>query len=285
MAGRDWGSRWPGQWRGGARRFPAPTAAGGQPQRGCKEQGEPKQAVRDYFGALSASDFKQAKVHSVGDVRVLAEWQRKMNEEREAAGFRPAAAVVESLELLSVEGPTAMVDIQGRLDEVWFDPRSGDDKVVGTDIGGSVTLVREDTAWLVADYYRDGQSVRQQVHRARGRQAKSGLVIQVIGLDIRKTGAVLLAEVRDLTALEADGENVRIITGSGRELKTNFPKSFIEVEIDRRSKVTVGFFFPKGHALKGAKQFRFQIEFLMGCGPGDPMCDAVPQFDFAVRVV
>jgi hypothetical protein len=200
-----------------------------------------------------------------------------VSDEAGPGGPRVAAAVVDSLEIVSVEGDTATVEIEGQVEESLFDPPSNETKLVATDISGPVTVTRKDSAWLVDDYQRDGQSLKRQVHMTRGRQSQSGLLVGIVGLDVRKKGAVLVAELRNTSALEAVGQVARVITGSGRELKTNFPNNFAEVVLAGRSKATVGFFFPKGAALKGS--FRFQVDFFLGC---DPECDATPHFDFSV---
>jgi hypothetical protein len=239
--------------------------------------------VRGYFQAAGHGDHRRAKRTSVGLVRDLAIWgEGGLTAPTQSAALMPTTVTLDAVEVVEVAVNSAIVTLQGRLNESFFDPRSMGSSLVTTDISGEVSLKRKRGGWLVADYQRDGRPLTDAVKRLTGKQAASGVVLEMLALDVRKKGAILILKLRNPSGLEIFGERARIIDGSGDELVTDYPPNYaLFVLPGTRKNATVGVYFPKAHTLR-AKRFRFAIDFLVGC---DPACAATPTFDVPVRVV
>jgi hypothetical protein len=240
-----------------------------------------EQVVRDYFAAFGDADFDRLLELSAGELRSLAMWQQTLNSAFQEAGvLKPVGGTLESLEIVSVSGDEATVNVQGTVNETFFDERKGESQVLVTDITGPVTLTRS-SPWLVADYSRNGRSVRQSLSsKARGKEARQGLAVTVKGVDLRPSGTVVIVGVGNTTGLKGGGDPPVIVGSSGKRFKTAFSDNVVYVEVPARSKVTTGFFLPKG--LPGTtKTFRFVMKFFLGC---DPVCKATATIDFRVKL-
>jgi hypothetical protein len=261
---------------------PTATLIGGQ-QVSLQEVQSIEGAVRKYFDAFSA-DLKGLAAHSAGELKVLAGWQRILS--GGSAGFgplKPAAATILRLDVVSVKGNTATVEIKGQLDETAFVIRGnrGEDKPLSTNINGAVALVRGAT-WQVVDFHRGGRWAREQIFtKVRGQQTGQGVVVKVVGVDLRPKGTVLMMEVRNTTDLKAGASGTVIREASGKQLQIAQGRDTVVVEVGRRSKATTGLFY-MNTLRPTTRRFNLLVNVNLGC---DPICKASTSLNIPVRLL
>jgi hypothetical protein len=212
---------------------PATTVIDGQ-QVSLKEVESIEGAVRKYFDAFLSADFKGLATHSTGELKVLAGWQRILNGESTGLGaLKPAAATVEDLKVVSVRGNTATVEIKGQLDETAsvIEGNRGEDRLLSTSIDGAVRLVRG-TTWQAVDFHRGGRWAREQVYiRVRGQRSGQGVVVKVVGVDLRPKGTVVMMELRNTTGLEAGAGGTVVRDASGKRLQIALGRDLVDVNL------------------------------------------------------
>ena len=266
---------------------PSPTATliGGQ-QVSLEEVASIEGAVREYFDAFGGSDFKGLNTHSAGELKVLATWQRILNE-GSSAGFgvlKPAAASVDRLKVVSVKGNTATVEIKGQLDETVHVIDSGTGpsvKLLSTNINGAVTLLRG-AAWQVVDFHRGGRWAREQIYtKVRGQQTSQGVTVKVVGVDLRPKGTVLMMEVKNTTGLKAGASGTVIRDASGKQLQIALGRNIVVVQVGRRSKATSGLFYTKSLP-PSTKRFNFLADVMLGC---NPVCKVSTSLNIPVQLL
>jgi hypothetical protein len=240
-------------------------------------------AVRAYFAAFESLDFAGLESHSVGELTALAGWLRVLSKEFQGLGvLSPGGASIDSLTVVSIAGRTATVAIRGQLDETAFNQKTMNGTIISSDISGPVTLVRRTTAWQVADFRREGRSVRDQIYTTvRGQQTSQGITVKVIGVDLRPRGTVVVLEVRNTTLLNAGAANPIIIDTSGRQHQTGLGSNTVLLEVNRRSTTKHALFFPSGLP-SGTARFRFRTDVDLGC---NPVCRITTSFDIPVQLV
>ena len=264
---------------------PAPTATliGGQ-QVSLQEVEQIEGAVRAYFDAFDGSDFNGLRAHSVGELKVLASWQRILSERSGGLdALKPAAASVDRLKVVSVKGNTATVEIKGQLDETAFvlDDSTGQTKLLSTNITGAVTLVRG-AAWQVVDFHRGGRWARQQIYtKVRGQQTSQGVTVKVIGVDLRPKGTVLMLEVKNTTGLKAGAAGTVIRDASGKQLQIALGRDLVVVQVGRRSKATSGLFY-MNTLRSNTTKFNFLADVNLGC---DPVCKVSTSLNIPVQLL
>lgn len=263
---------------------PTATLIGGQ-QVSLEEVEDIKVAVRKYFDAFSGADFKGLETHSTGELKVLANWQRILNKGFQGLGFlKPAGASIDSMTVVSVEGDTATVEIKGQLDEtVSIIDRTNtvQDKLISTDISGAVALVRG-TTWRVANFHRGGRWAGEQIYtRVRGQQTSQGVVVKIIGVDLRPKGTVLIMEVRNTTGLTAGASGPVLRDTSGKQQQIALDENMVVVEVGRRSKASSGLFYMKSLRPK-TKKFNLLVDVNLGC---DPVCNVATSLNIPVQLL
>jgi hypothetical protein len=242
-------------------------------------------AVRGYFDAFERSDTRGLQRNSTGELKILAGRQRSLNAESGPRALEPAAASIDSLEIVSVEGDTATVEIKGQLDETVLvvTGNLANNKLVSTDISGAVTVVRG-TTWQVADYHREGHRVSDQLYtKVRGQRTSQGVVVKVIGVDLRPKGTVVIIEVNNKTGLKAGAINPVIVDAAGKRLRTPEGRNVQVLDVARRSKTSQEFFFMKG-LRANVRKFNFQITFIL-CRQTASVCALSTDLDIPVRLV
>jgi hypothetical protein len=262
---------------------PPATLIGGQ-QVSLEEVERIEATVRKYFDAFFSADFKGLAAHSTGELKVLAGWQRVLHGGSEGFGaLSPAAASVDDLEVVSVTGNTATVQIKGQLDETAgvITGNRGDEKLLSTNINGAVSLVRGAT-WQVADFHRGGRWAREQIYtRVRGQRAGQGVVVKVVGVDLRPKGTVLMLELRNTTGLKAGASGAVIRDPSGRRFYIAQGRDLVVVEVRGRSKATAGLFYL--NTLRPTiRRFNIQVDVNLGC---NPVCKLSSSLDIPVQLL
>jgi hypothetical protein len=265
---------------------PAPTATliDGQ-QVSLQEVEKIKGAVRAYFDAFDGSDFNGLKAHSVGELKILASWQRILSTSSGGLdALKPAAASVDRLKVVSVKGNTATVEIKGQLDETAFilDNSTGQTKLLSTNINGAVTLVRRAAAWQVVDFHRGGRWARQQIYtKVRGQQTSQGVTVKIIGVDLRPKGTVLMLEIKNTTGLKAGAAGTVIRDASGKQLQIALGRDLVAVQVGRRSKATSGLFY-LNTLRPNTRKFNFLADVNLGC---DPVCKVTTSLNIPVQLL
>jgi hypothetical protein len=259
---------------------PATTVIAGQ-QVSLKEVESIEGAVRKYFDAFFSADFKGLATHSTGELKVLAGWQRILNGESTGLGaLKPAAATVEDLKVVSVTGDAATVEIKGQLDETAsvIEGNRGEDRLLSTSIDGAVKLVRG-TTWQVADFHRGGRWARGQIYtKVRDQQSGQGVVVKVVGVDLRPKGTVVMMELRNTTGLEAGAGGTVVRDASGRRLQIALGRDLVVVQVKGRSKATTGLFYMS--ALRPTtRSFNYLVDVNLGC---NPVCTVGTSMDIPV---
>lgn len=263
---------------------PMVTLIGGR-QVSLEEVENIKVAVRKYFDAFSEADFKGLETHSTGELKALANWQRILNKGFQGLGFlKPAAARFDSMTVVSVEGDTATVEIKGQLNEtasIIDRTNTVHDKLISTDISGAVALVRE-TTWRVANFHRGGRWAGEQIYtKVRGQQTSQGVVVKVIGVDLRPKGTVLIMEVRNTTGLTAGAGSPVLREASGKQQQIALDENIVVVEVGRRSKAVAGLFYLKS-LRPTTKKFNLLVNVNLGC---DPVCNVATSMNLPVQLL
>jgi hypothetical protein len=259
---------------------PTATMIGGQLVN-LAEAASIEQAVRDYFAALGDGDFDRMRELSTGELRSLAGWLETLDSAYQDLGvLRAIKATLEDLELVSVAGDQATVTISGTLNESYFDEKRSNTKDLDTDISGTVILTGA-SPWRVADFQREGRSVREALHaRVRGSKTSNGMAVTIKGVDVRPSGTAVIMSLRNTSGLTAGANAPKLVGPSGKEFRTTFRGNVQYLEVRGRSQKMTGFFFPKGLP-STAKTFRFVMFVYLGC---DPVCNATASFDFPVTL-
>jgi hypothetical protein len=262
---------------------PPATLIGGQ-QVSLEEVERIEAAVRKYFDAFFSAGFKGLAAHSSGELEVLAGWQRILHGGSEGFGaLSPAAASVDDLEVVAVDGTTATVQIKGQLDETAgvIAGNRGEEKLLSTNINGAVSLVRE-ASWQVVDFHRGGRWAREQIYtRVRGQRAGQGVVVRVVGVDLRPKGTVVMLELRNTTGLKAGASGAVIRDASGRQFHIAQGRDLVVIEVGGRSKGTAGLFYL--NALRPTtRRFNVQVDVNLGC---NPVCKLSSSLDIPVQLI
>jgi hypothetical protein len=264
---------------------PTTTLIGGQ-QVSLRDVEDIEAAVRGYFEAFDTSDLTGLQKHSTGEVKVLAGWQGILMKESDAPpALQPMAANIDSLEIVSVDGNTATVEIKGDLVETTFvySSKADNDELLTTDISGAVTVVRG-TTWQVANFHRQGQWAGDQLYtKVRGQGTGKGVTVKILGVDLRPKGTVLIIGVDNTSSLAAGAINAVIVDTRGKRLLTVEGRNVEILQVAHRSKASKGLLFLKGLPTS-ARKFTFQIEFIL-CGNNRQACYVSTTLKFPVQLV
>jgi hypothetical protein len=243
---------------------PTTTLVGGHPV-SLTEVADIEAAVRGYFAAFGGSG-RGLERYSSGELGVLAKWQRTLSSSSFAPGnLRPAAGNIDSLKLISVTRNTATAEIKGQLAEELdvVTGQLGRTDLVSTNIDGAVTLVRR-TGWRLTNFHRAGKWVTDQLYtNVRGQQTGQGVVVTVVGVDLRPKGTMVVMAVNNTAALAADAINPTIRDAAGNRRPSAAGQDVQVLEVAPQSRTSKQFYFPEG-LRANTRTFNFEIEFILG---------------------
>lgn len=189
---------------------PSPSASP-QDARGpsAEELLEVESVVRAYFQAIEDDDFAARKELSTGELLILADWARILNN-----NLPPSALTIKELEVQAVAEDEASVEFEATFEFGGAEPYT-------TTYTGPVELVREGSAWKIADYTRNGLRETESIFtNVKGSQEKGGLEVEVEGVILRtdsiltmiratnRTGAPLDATYSPAPTIVSEGEQV-----------------------------------------------------------------------------
>jgi hypothetical protein len=205
-----------------------PEQDGGPPTDSPPEMAQPsaedlqeiEQVLRDYFEALRTDDWAERKRLSIGELRALGDWQQILVE---SSGRGEAELETETMEVTSVTETSATVDFEATLTQTFVNPLTGGTDTSHVDFSGPVILERSGEAWRVADYVRNGRSLQEELFtRVDGRQEKNGIILEVVGADLRDNGTLVAVQLTNNTQSELTMSTPILVTENGQQLGDGF---------------------------------------------------------------
>jgi hypothetical protein len=158
-----------------------------------REQEAVLAAVRSYFEAMWAN--LDVSGHATGDLRTMDRLQWSTI----PPGDTTADAAIDRLEVNSIDGGSALVDLVAHARYSASDARYGD-LSFSSEYSGPVVVRRDEGGWKVADFVRNGRSVLSSVFLApTGAGSAKGLKARILAGELRGDQTSLFFDVRNDT--------------------------------------------------------------------------------------
>ncbi len=180
--------------------------------------------VRNYFQTVATGDFQKLKPMATGELVKAIGFQQIV-----ANVLGPASATLDltKVEVASAEGGEVTVDVQGT---ITFPPPSRP-----TSLDGPAIVERVHGEWRMADYTRGGRSLRESLFTQLkdARQEKNGVVLQVIGVQLRDDATLVYATITNKNT---------------HSVSANYVASFVDPKGNQYDNSDVGFNQVAAHA-------------------------------------